>query len=110
MNDRDIAAIKKALIEIVEKIERPLHSLDTVAVLKLVDEFYSKDERKKLYEKYGELVAAQEVDSPAMQNNSDQRSNKATVSHDAIRQVKEFQREHPLIVRIMDKVGEMTRL
>lgn len=48
----DIEKLEKIADKFTGKLMKVQRSLDTIALLMLVDEFYTKDERKQLYDEY----------------------------------------------------------
>ena len=111
MTDKNEDKQHEALMTAFEKIQAPL---EAIVLLKLADEFYTKEERVQLYAEYKKLIdadrAAHEV---LMQTNA--RENRD--AHMAASEAKsaaggaamEFEKKHGLVIRLIearDKFGK----
>ncbi|CAE6850604.1 hypothetical protein R75465_07143 [Paraburkholderia aspalathi] len=120
MEAKEIEAIQKPILEAIEKLHAPLAA---IALLKMADEFYTKEERAALYAEHQALIDAdvaayhhlQEA-GPQDKLSWEQRVEQfgETVANEqyapkkdameakqaASRRVGEFEREHRLIVRL----------
>jgi FtsZ-binding cell division protein ZapB len=99
----DIEKLEKITDKLSGKLMRVQRSLDTIALLMLVDEFYTKDERKQLYDEYTRYCAdadmlrcdfrGEEVDKNLIMDNLSA-ANKLVV---------DFQKKHGLIARLASR-------
>lgn len=111
MTDKDEDKQQKALMTALEKIQAPL---EAIALLRLGDEFYTKEERTRLYAEYEKLVdadkAAYEVLSRTT-SDGDRDANMAAFEAKKATSDAEmaFRKEHRLLIRLMearDKLGK----
>ncbi|WP_116137986.1 hypothetical protein [Trinickia diaoshuihuensis] len=111
MTDKNEDKQHKALMTALEKIQAPLEAL---AVLKLADEFYTKEERAKLYADYTKLRAA---DMAAYEVLHRANEGKDQAAHTAAFEAKKaasqalmaFEKEHQLVLRLLDARATLSK-
>lgn len=104
MTDKNEDKQHKALMEALEKMQAPLAAL---ALFKLADEFYTKEERAQLYAEFQKLrdadMAAYEV---LMQRTATEDRDAHMAAFEAKRAASEavtaFERQHRLLMRLME--------
>ncbi|KQR78475.1 hypothetical protein ASG35_08530 [Burkholderia sp. Leaf177] len=127
METKEIAAIQKPILEAIERLCVPLSA---IALLKMIDEFYTKEERVALYaeyealrdadaEAYEHLLEADPPDAPSRkdlverfgEHEANERLAPRRLALEAKqaagRGIREFEREHRLIVRLAEAKAEI---
>ncbi|MEQ1545981.1 hypothetical protein [Methyloglobulus sp.] len=96
----DIEKLEKIADKFTGKLMKVQRSLDTIALLMLVDEFYTKDERKTLYDDYIRLCADADLLRSEFHGEEGGKNLIMDKLSVACKLVTDFQKEHGLIVRL----------
>ncbi|UEP20721.1 hypothetical protein LL999_12350 [Burkholderia ambifaria] len=104
MTDKNEDKQHKELMTALEKVQAPL---EAIVLLKLADEFYTKEERTRLYAEYKKLVdadkAAYEVLSQTTSNGDRDAKMAAFEAKKATSDAEmAFRKEHRLVIRLME--------
>ncbi|SOE65294.1 hypothetical protein SAMN05446635_2656 [Burkholderia sp. OK233] len=104
MTDKNEDKQHKALMTALEKMQAPL---EAIALLKLADEFYTKEERAQLYVEYKKLfeadAAAYEVlEQATAGGDRDAQMAAFEAKKAASEAATAFEKKHRLVIRLMD--------